>query len=70
MSCSVSEGTCPAPREKCITVTLQYNYDGKDGSSCGDPSDQGKPLYGVIPVIGGLIAPDCVSATSVARTNA
>jgi Flp pilus assembly protein TadG len=70
MSCSVSEGTCPGSTEKCVTVTLQYNYDGKDGASCGDPGNLGKPLYGVVPVIGGLIAPKCVSATSVARTNA
>jgi hypothetical protein len=42
---------------QCITVTLTYDY--------GD-----HPLFGEMPLIGGLTEPDTITATSVARTNA
>ncbi|MFL6205314.1 MAG: TadE/TadG family type IV pilus assembly protein [Acidimicrobiales bacterium] len=69
--CKVSEGPCTNGSGRCVTVELYYDYDG-DGDCGGpgkDPASPGTPLYGQIPVIGGLIAPDCVSAKSVAKTN-
>lgn len=42
---------------QCITVTLTYDYDTY-------------PLFGEIPLIGGLTKPEKITATSVARTNA
>jgi hypothetical protein len=71
--CNVTEGACTGdPLETCVTVELYFDYDG-DGSCGGvgkDPAQPGHPLFGEIPIIGGLTQPDCVSATSVARTNA
>ena len=58
MSCVATEGLCAgSATQRCITVTVTYDYDLN-------------PLYGEIPVIGGLVAPDTVTATAVARTNA
>lgn len=42
---------------QCVTVTLTYDY-------------KNHPLFGEIPIIGGLAKPDTISATSVVRTNA
>jgi Flp pilus assembly protein TadG len=42
---------------QCVTVTLTYDYGHH-------------PLYGVIPLIGGLVQPDTITAESVVRTNA
>jgi TadE-like protein len=71
--CNVTEAPCAAnTAQTCVTVELYYDYDG-DGSCGGlgkDPAVAGHPLFGEIPVIGGLTQPDCVSATSTARTNA
>jgi len=71
MKCIVSEGLCTNGSGKCVTVELYYDYDGDGdcGGGAKDPVKKGAPLFGVIPVIGGLTQPDCVSAKSVARTN-
>ena len=71
MRCRVSEGPCTHGSGRCVTVELYYDYDG-DGDCGGvakDPAQPGTQLFGEIPVIGGLVAPDCVSAKSVAKTN-
>jgi Flp pilus assembly protein TadG len=64
MTCSVTLVDCatmlavtPSTTEECIVVELTYDYDGH-------------PLYGEVPLIGGLIKPDEITAKSVARTNA
>ena len=79
MTCEV-EPPAPclnAPAFECVTVRLYYNYDGEPDSAnpldpdyCGVPSSFDQKLYGEIPLIGGLSEPDCIRATSVARTNA
>jgi TadE-like protein len=71
MKCIVSEGPCTHGSGRCVTVELYYDYDG-DGDCGGgtkNPTRPGTQLFGEIPVIGGLIAPDCISAKSVAKTN-
>jgi Flp pilus assembly protein TadG len=42
---------------QCITVTVSYDYENF-------------PLFGEMPLIGGLTEPDTITAESVARTNA
>ena len=71
MKCIVTEGPCTKGSGKCVVVELYYDYDG-DGDCGGpgkDPDNPGTPLFGEIPLIGGLTAPDCISAKSVAKTN-
>jgi len=71
MKCNVSEGPCTNGPGRCVVVELYYDYDG-DGDCGGgskDPVHAGRPLFGVMPVIGGLTEPDCISARSVAETN-
>jgi Flp pilus assembly protein TadG len=59
MSCTVTVDPCDPSNptgDQCVKVELVYDYDTY-------------PLFGVIPIIGGLTQPDEVKATSVARTN-
>jgi Flp pilus assembly protein TadG len=72
MVCTVKEGPCTnSPTTRCVTVELYYDYDG-DGDCGGgnkNPLQKGRPLFGEMPIIGGLTQPGCISATSVAQTN-
>ena len=71
MTCIVREDACTNGPGRCVYVELYYDYDGD--SDCGGPGKNplhaGRPLFGEMPIIGGLTQPDCISATSVAKTN-
>ena len=58
MSCNAVVDPCDpqVPGDLCVFVTMSYDYDGF-------------PLFGEMPLIGGLTEPDTISARSVARTN-
>ena len=73
-SCDIDVGDCDPVNDpggdQCVTVTIAYDYDGDGDCGDHDPVSPGGPLYGEIPIVSGLSSPDCVQATSVARTNA
>ena len=71
MTCIVRADACTNGPGQCVYVELYYDYngDGDCGGGAKDPANPGTQLFGEIPVIGGLTAPDCISATSVAKTN-
>ena len=56
VDCATMAAPTPATTEECVVVELTYDY-------------KHHPLYGEVPLIGGLIKPDTIHAKSVARTN-
>jgi Flp pilus assembly protein TadG len=70
VTCDIQLEDCDGITDGCVRVTIAYDYDGDGDCGDHDPAVAGEPLFGEIPIVSGLTAPDCVQATSVARTNA